>query len=72
MLQGLNKKADYSLVDNLKDSCSKKVDYDYFQSVISKTKQEMSTHMSAMHTDIQNAAKHRTEFTDDRMQKLEI
>ena len=32
----------------------------------------MSTHVSTMHSDMQAAAKHRGEFLDDRMQKLEI
>jgi len=29
-LQSLNKKADYSLLDTMKDSINKKVDHEYF------------------------------------------
>lgn len=37
-LQSLNKKADYSLFDTIKDSINKKVDHDYFQTVANKLK----------------------------------
>jgi len=37
-LQSLNKKADYTLLDTLKDSLLKKVDHEYFQTVSNKLK----------------------------------
>ncbi len=38
LLQSLNKKADYTLLDTLKDSIHKKVDHEYFQTVANKLK----------------------------------
>ena len=40
VLQGLNKKADFSLVDSLKDAVHKKVDSEYLQQTIGKVKQD--------------------------------
>lgn len=38
MIQSLNKKADYSLLEQVKDQVQKKVDYDYLQQVSTKIK----------------------------------
>lgn len=39
-LQSLNKKADYALLDNMKESLHKKVDHEYFQTVSNKIKND--------------------------------
>ena len=46
MITSLNKKADYSLLETVKDSLHKKVDHDYLQTVITKVKTEFSTHVT--------------------------
>jgi hypothetical protein len=38
MLQSLNKKADYSLLDTIKEQMHKKIDHEYFQTVSNKIK----------------------------------
>lgn len=40
-LQSINKKADYSLLEQMKDQLLKKVDHDYFQTVSNKIKADV-------------------------------
>lgn len=37
----ISKKADYQMIDHLKEQVSKKVDYDYFTTISNKLKGEM-------------------------------
>lgn len=50
-LQSLNKKADYSLLDTMKDSINKKVDHEYFQTVANKLKSDCQAMMTQYQND---------------------
>lgn len=61
-LQSLNKKADYSLLDNMKESLHKKVDHEYFQTVSNKIKADCQ----AMMTQYQNEMSYNRKHKDDK------
>jgi len=43
MIQSLNKKVDYSIMEGVKESLQKKIDTEYFQNVCSKLKTDTLT-----------------------------
>lgn len=71
-LQSLNKKADYSLLDSMKETLHKKVDHEYFQQVISKVKSECQTLVNQNQNEISYNRKHKDEKVDEKLAKAEM
>ena len=72
MIQSLNKKADYSLLESVKDSLSKKVDHEYFQTVSNKIKADCQVQLSTIQNEVSYTNKSKTEKSDDKINKIEM
>ena len=72
MIGSLNKKADYQLLEQVKESLHKKVDADYLSSTVSKVKAECSTQISQMQTDMNYSRKSREDKHDEKLAKAEM
>ena len=67
----LSKKADFSLVESLRDSLLKKVDHDYLQTASQKIKAECQSLISTYSTETTLLRKQRDDKHEERVQKLE-
>lgn len=72
MVQSLNKKADYSLLDSVKEMLHKKVDHDYLQSVANKIKSDFSASIVQNQNEIQYSRKNKEEKIEERVGKTEM
>ena len=72
MIGSINKKADYHLLDQIKDQLHKKVDVDYMNSVVGKVKAESQTQISQMQSDFNYQRKGRDDKVDEKVTKAEM
>lgn len=71
MLTSLNKKADYSLLEQVKDSLHKKVDHEYIQTVTSKLKNECTAQLNQFQTELLYSKKVKDEKIEEKLTKTE-
>ena len=67
----LSKKADFTLVESIRDSMLKKVDHDYLQTASQKIKAECQSLISTYQTETTLIRKQRDDKLDDRITKTE-
>ena len=72
MIGSINKKADYHLLDQIKDQLHKKVDVDYMNSVVGKVKAESQTQISQIQSDFNYQRKGRDDKVDEKVTKAEM
>lgn len=72
MLQSLNKKADYSLLEQVKDSLHKKVDIEYMQNVTTKIKSECTAQISSFQTEMAYTKKVKDDKIEEKLTKTEM
>ena len=71
-LQSLNKKADYTLLETMKESLIKKVDHEYFQTVSNKLKADCQALMTQYQNEMSYNRKHKDEKQEERVGKAEM
>jgi hypothetical protein len=67
----LSKKADFSLVESIRDSMLKKVDHEYLQTASQKIKAECQSLISTYQTETNMFRKQRDDKFDERLTKTE-
>lgn len=72
LIQSLNKKADFSMLDRLNDMVSKKVDHEHMRQSLSQSKQEIQQMIDIMRNDLSIDRSSKEQKFFDRVDKLEI
>jgi len=68
----ISKKADYQMIDHIKEQVNKKVDYDYFTTISNKLKGEMNQLMQNNFNEFQLSKSQREERSEERLIRTEL
>lgn len=68
----ISKKADYQMIDHIKEQVNKKVDYDYFTTISNKLKGEMNQLMQTNFNEFQLSKSQRDERSEERLIRAEL
>lgn len=72
MIQSLNKKADFSMLDRLNEMVAKKVDTELLRQSQTQNKQEILQQIEMVRGELTMERSSRDSTTNDRLQKLEL